>query len=116
MLGLRFDTCNEFGLIFKFEGCILNHSSFHKTKIRRTIFKNTQMIEVDFSQCDLSNVMFDDCDLSRAVFENSILEHTDFTSAYNYSFDPEKNKMKKAKFSMAGVPGLLMKYGIEIKK
>ena len=37
MLGLRFDTCNEFGLSFSFDGCQLNHSSFFKTKIKKTV-------------------------------------------------------------------------------
>jgi uncharacterized protein YjbI with pentapeptide repeats len=39
MLGLRFDTCNEFGLSFSFENCTLNHSSFYKTKIKKTILQ-----------------------------------------------------------------------------
>ena len=33
MLGLRFDSCNEFGLSFSFDSCQLNHCSFYKTKI-----------------------------------------------------------------------------------
>jgi len=32
----------------------------------------------------------------------------------NYSIDPEKNKIKKARFSTAGIAGLLDKYDIEI--
>lgn len=34
MLGLRFDTCNQFGLSFSFDSCQLNHSSFYKAKSR----------------------------------------------------------------------------------
>jgi len=30
--------------------------------------------------------------------------------------DPEVNRIKKAKFSVSGVPGLLNKYDIEIEK
>lgn len=37
MLGLRFDHCNEFGLSFSFDNCSLNHSSFYKLKIKKTI-------------------------------------------------------------------------------
>jgi uncharacterized protein YjbI with pentapeptide repeats len=43
MLGLRFDTCNEFGLSFSFDNCQLNHSSFYKTTISKTNFKNSQL-------------------------------------------------------------------------
>ena len=39
MLGLHFENCNQFGLSFSFENCSLNHSSFYKTKIRKTVFE-----------------------------------------------------------------------------
>ncbi|WP_419802798.1 hypothetical protein [Mucilaginibacter sp.] len=38
----------------------------------------------------------------------------DFSSAYNFSIDPENNRIKKAKFSVAGLPGLLEKFGLKI--
>jgi hypothetical protein len=53
--------------------------------------------------------------LLNAKFENTLLEKTNFETAYNFSIDPERNKIKKAKFALAGVPGLLHKYNIEIK-
>ncbi len=34
--------------------------------------------------------------------------------SFNYSINPEMNKIKKAKFSMPGVIGLLDKYDIEV--
>jgi hypothetical protein len=43
------------------------------------------------------------------------LEKADFRSAFNFSIDPEMNRMKKAKFSRTGVFGLLHKYNIEIE-
>ena len=42
------------------------------------------------------------------------LEKADFRTAFNYSIDPENNRMKKAKFSPPEVVGLLNKYDIEI--
>ena len=53
MLGLRFDTCNAFGISFSFDGCQLNHSSFYKMKIKKTVFKSSQLHEVDFAEADL---------------------------------------------------------------
>lgn len=53
MLGLRFDTCNEFGLSFSFNGCQLNHASFYKSKIKKTVFKDSQLQETDFAEADL---------------------------------------------------------------
>ncbi|MFL5763393.1 MAG: pentapeptide repeat-containing protein [Bacteroidia bacterium] len=115
MLGIRFDLCNEFGLSFTFENCILNHSSFYKRKIRETTYKNVSLQEVDFSFCDLTNSVLNNCDLLNAAFSGSILEKCDLRSAYNYSIDPELNKIKKAKFSRTGIDGLLHKYDISIE-
>ncbi len=114
MLGLHFEDCNEFGLSFGFTNCNLSHSSFYKTKIKMTVFKNSLLQEIDFTECELTGSAFDNCDLKGAVFENTNLEKVDFSTSYNYSIDPEKNKLKKAKFSKHGLPGLLDKYDILI--
>jgi fluoroquinolone resistance protein len=115
MLGLRFDTCNEFGLAASFDTCNLNHSSFYRSKIKKTVFKNSQLQEVDFTDSDLSHSVFDQCDLMNTRFENTNLEKADFRTAINYSFNPEMNKIKKAKFSLSGVQGLLERYDITIE-
>jgi uncharacterized protein YjbI with pentapeptide repeats len=114
MLGIRFDEGNQFGLAFRFEGCILDNSSFYQTKIKKTVFRNTQLRSVDFVDCNLTSALFDNCDLSGAIFENTILEKADLRSSNNYVIDPEFNRIKKASFSLSGIPGLLQKYGISI--
>jgi fluoroquinolone resistance protein len=53
--------------------------------------------------------------LDRAIFDNTILEKADFRTSFNYSINPERNKMKKSKFSTAGIAGLLDKYDIEVE-
>ena len=116
MVGLLFDTCNSFGLSFSFDACQLNHSSFYKTKIKMTLFKNSQLQGIDFTETDLTSAVFDNCDLSQAIFDLSILEKADFRTAYNYSINPENNRIKKAKFSVLGLSGLLDNYDIEIEK
>jgi fluoroquinolone resistance protein len=115
MLGLRFDTCNEFGLSLSFDGCRLDHSSFFKVKIRKTVFKNSQLQETDFAESDLTGSVFDNCDLAKALFDHCLLEKVDFRTAYHYSIDPETNRIKKARFSLPGISGLLDKYAIEIE-
>lgn len=116
MLGLRFDACNDFGLSFSFDGCQLNHSSFYKLKIKKTIFKNSQLQETDFTETDLTESEFDNCNLELATFDQTILEKADLRTSYHYSIDPELNRIKKAKFSVLGVAGLLGKYDIEIEQ
>jgi len=113
-LGLHFENCNDFLFSVSFENCILNLSCFYRLDLKKTIFKNSSLQETDFSDCDLSSSLFDNCDLNGAVFSNTNLEKADFRSSVHFSIDPEKNKLKKAKFSLAGLPGLLDKYKIEV--
>ena len=77
-------------------------------------FRNSNLLEVDFSECDLTGSVFDKCDFIRATFENSIIEKADFRTSFNYSINPEKNRINKAIFSLTGIAGLLDKYDIEI--
>jgi fluoroquinolone resistance protein len=114
LLGLHFDHCNEFITGLVFDNCILNISCFYKLKLKNTVFNNSNLLEVDFTETDLSGSSFNNCDMAGAVFENTILEKADLSNAYNYAIDPELNRIKKAKFSIAGIKGLLTKYAIEI--
>ncbi|MEZ0539946.1 pentapeptide repeat-containing protein [Fibrella arboris] len=112
--GLHFEHCNDFLFAVSFDTCVLTKSSFYKQKIKHTTFKKSILHEVDFMGADLTGAEFDDCDLRRAAFEHTILEKADFRTAYNYSLDPELNRLAKAKFSLSGVAGLLVKYDIAI--
>ena len=116
MLGLRFENCNEFGLTLSFDSCKLDHSSFYKLKLKKTIFKNNQLHEVDFTGCDLSSSTFDYCDFLNATFDRTNLEKADFRTATHYRIDPDKNSIRKAKFSQPGLAGLLAKYDILISQ
>ena len=89
-------------------------ASFYKLNLKKTRFINCDLQEVDFVETDLSGALFTNCNLGRAVFERTNLTQADFSSAYNYSLDPESNKIAKARFSMTGLPGLLDKYNIII--
>jgi uncharacterized protein YjbI with pentapeptide repeats len=114
MLGLHFQDCNPFLLSFVFENCTLNLSSFYKLKLKKTSFKNSGLQEVDFSETDLSGSAFENCDLAKATFDQTNLEKADFRTSYNYSIDPELNRIKKAKFSLSGIIGLLNRYDIDV--
>jgi len=114
LLGLHFEDCSDFLFAVNFDKCILNLSSFYKQKLKKTLFKDCSLHEVDFTEADLSGSIFENCDLSGAKFEKSTLEKADLRTAFNYSIDPEMNKIKKAKFSADGIAGLLDKYDIII--
>ena len=114
LLGLRFDDCDDFLFSVGFNNCNLHLCSFYKRRLKKAKFINSKLLETDFVETDLSGAVFENCDLAGAVFQNAVLEKTDFRTAFNYSIDPEINRIKKAKFSAPGIAGLLDKYDIEI--
>lgn len=115
MLGLFFDQCNPFGLTFSFNNCILNDSSFYKTKLKGVGFRNCQLIETDFTQTDLSSGSFSGSNLAGAHFEQSNLEKCDFRTAIHYSINPTINRIKKASFSKEDIHGLLSCFDLSIE-
>jgi fluoroquinolone resistance protein len=116
LLGTVFNQCNSIGITFKFEDCFLDNSSFYQLKIRNTLFKNTRLHDVDFTETDLISAVFMNCDLNNVKFENTLLEKADFRTSYNYILDPTRNRIKKAKFSLNEVVGLLSQFNIEIDR
>jgi len=84
--------------------------------MKGTVFKNSKLEEVDFTECDLNNAIFENSDLVGATFDKTILEKSDFRTSFNFSIDPSANKIRKAKFSMSGIPGLLHGFDIEIDR
>lgn len=114
ILGVNFSRCSKFALSLAFTDCNLDYSNFFGTKLRKTIFNNCRLKEVEFTEADLTASVFSKCDLSLARFSNSILEKTDFRTASNFIVDPSINRVKKAKFSVFNLTGLLSKYDLDI--
>jgi fluoroquinolone resistance protein len=115
LLGVNFSECEDFLFSVRFESCILDYASFMKKKMTKTKFIDTSLKHVVFSNANLSNAVFDNSDLADAVFNGTDLKEADFRTASNYMIDPELNAIKKAKFSLHGISGLLTKYGIRIE-
>jgi fluoroquinolone resistance protein len=115
LLGLHFEDCNKIMISLYFKECTLTISSFYELKLRKTMFLKSIVNEVDFTGTDLSGSLFDGCDLKQTTFKNTNLEGVDFRTASGYSIDPEQNNIRKAKFSLHGLTGLLEKYNIDIE-
>ena len=114
LIGIRFDLCKQFLLSFHFQSCELSYSSFFNLNLKDVVFRKCKLVEADFTEANLNKASFEGCHLSRATFSNTNLEGSDFSTAINYSIDPEINKISKAKFSMDSVLGLLDKYDIKV--
>ena len=93
----------------------MDYVSFVGKKMTKTVFSNCSLKETNFSNADLSNSSFSSCNLERGIFNKTQLKNVDFTTAYNFSLDPEINFIKKAKFAKQSLEGLLVKYDIVIE-
>jgi len=114
ILGLAFDKANTFTFSATFKDCQLDFTTFYKRNLKNQRFMDCSLKEVDFTETILNNAKFVNCNLENAIFDNTDLEKVDFTTAYNYVFDPEKNRIKNAKFSKDGIVGLLQKYQVVV--
>ena len=113
--GIVFADCNHFLFSVAFKQCILRYCSFHHMKLRKIRFVRADLQEADFTGSDLSESVFEHCDLKNAHFEHTNLEKADLRTSIHYSIDPELNKLRKARFSLPAVIGLLDKYEIDIE-
>lgn len=116
MMGIHFDRCSEFIFLTAYKGCNLNHSSFYARKLKKTIFDNCTLQNADFTGSDLTSAIFNQCDLLNTKFENTVLEKADLRTSFNFAINPDQNRMKKAKFSLQGLPGLLHRYDLNIEE
>lgn len=83
----------------------LRSSEIKECAAHNTDFENTNLSKTNCTGTDFLNAKFNDADLSFA----------DFTGAFNYSINPNKTKIKKAKFSLPEVVNLLEAWDVIIK-
>lgn len=111
-----FGLCNPFGFHVDFEHCQLDYTVFLNRKLKKARFVDCSMKEAHFLKCDLTGSLFKQCNLELARFDDNNLTQADFSSSYNVEIDPEANKLKKARFSLHNLPGLLTKYDLVISQ
>ena len=115
LLGLNFSKAIDFALELHFENCILDYASLDSKKLNKSSFKNCKIHNANFTQADLSKSTFLNCDLHESLIANTNLATVDFTTCKNFLIDPEFNNIKKAKFLLHDLPGLLYRHDIIIE-
>ncbi|GAB3889513.1 pentapeptide repeat-containing protein [Spirosoma agri] len=115
LTSVNFGLCSAFGFHIDFQECQLDYTSFSNRNLKKTRFVDCSMREARFISCDLSGAAFKNCNLELALFSANTLAQVDFSSSYNLELDPDANKLKKTKFSLHSLPGLLTKYDIVVK-
>lgn len=113
--GVDFSECNDFIFEVGFNKSILDFANFSSLDMKYTKFVDCHIHDANFNQCNLESSSFNNCDLKGAIFERTILVKCNFSSSYNYIINPNNNNLKKALFSLSGLPGLLTQYNIIVE-
>lgn len=115
MVGADFMKLNQFSTDIHFIKSQLDYANFSGIKLVNTSYKECKIKEASFDNADISKSIFERCDLHRTSFIGTNLEKVDFSSAFNFSINPNQCKLKKAIFSESGLRGLVDHLNIEIK-
>jgi len=115
LTGVQFAACQDMLFGVGFDQCQLHYASFAGKKLRGTRFQNCSCTEADFTQADLTNAVFEYTTLSRAIFHHTQFNGADFTTATDFVIDPENNPLRQARFTVAGLVGLVSKYGVVVE-
>ena len=112
MVGVNFSGCEKFLFEVSFNSCVLDFSIFQSLNLLKTRFIDCKISNADFTDANLADANLEKSNLSETVFENTNLMGADFSTATNFSIDPNKNNLRGAKFSPEGLPGLLTAHKI----
>lgn len=115
MIGLRFNTCDSILFSAEFQNCNLNHSIMSQMNLKQTLFRDCSLQRVDFTGTDLTEASLLNCDLEGTFFENTILNKAILSGSTHLVLDPEFNQVKNMKIEAAQLPGLLLKYQLNIQ-
>lgn len=114
LTGANFSHANKFTFNAKFAECLMQFASFQGLNLQGFQFAKCQLAEADFTTCNLKKAQFIDCNLDRSIISHCNLEETDFSTAFNFIINPNDNRMKKAKFSLQNLPGLVAVFDVKI--
>lgn len=115
LLGVQFERCSKFLLAVHFDQCRMDFVSFRSVTLKAPWFRACSLVEADFSGSDMRKAVFEGSLLTGAVFDNTNLEGADLREARGLILDPERNRIKGARFALSGLPGLLTRYRIEVE-
>lgn len=115
LIGTNFSELNKCSGGIDFIGSCLDYAAFTTTTIKKTRFEDCKITEAAFNQTILTGSVFKNCELTDTSFAGANLERVDFTTAFNYTINPNTCKLKKTKFSVPEIKGLVAHLDIIIE-
>lgn len=116
LMYVDFGVCNAFSFHADFQHCQLDNAVFLNRRLKKAQFIECSLKEAHILKCDLAGAKFKECNLELTRFEDNNLMQADFSTSYNLELNPDTNKIKKAKFSLHNLPGLLTKHDLVISR
>jgi fluoroquinolone resistance protein len=98
-----------------FQRCNISYSHFAELDLKGLQVLECEAREVDFTEARLQRACFTGTDLAGARFSRTDLREANFVSAKNYAIDPTQNKVKKARFALPEVIGLLAAFDVVVE-
>ena len=123
-IDVEFSNCKMIGidwteaikpLSFAFDACKLNSSIFIEMDIRNTKMTNCEIHDIDFDSANLTKVQLNNSDLKGCKFLNTDLSFADLSGAINYDINPNRNKLKKTKFTLPEALSLMNYFDVIIE-
>ncbi|MBE6068423.1 MAG: pentapeptide repeat-containing protein [Clostridium lundense] len=115
LVGVNFNKCDTFILEIGFQDSLIENCNFSSLALKKSLFKNSNILESDFVGTDLSECDFTSSSLGGTIFDNSNLSKANFSDAKDYDINPLNNIVKKAVFTMPEAMMLLRHFNITIK-
>lgn len=114
VMGVLFETAKAFLFSIEARDTLFNHASFFGVDLQNSSFSKCTFEQADFTNAKCEGVHFKECSLHLARFEYTALQRADFTSARDFSIDPNVNQVKGTRFANDNLSGLLDAHPIEI--
>jgi uncharacterized protein YjbI with pentapeptide repeats len=111
---LNFSEVNSFMLEMRFTDCQLHFCDWKDMVLSDISFVNCHLQENTFERCDMRNCRMESCNMDRAQFTRNDLRTFDVSSNYNFSLDPELNKIKGMQLHERQLICLLFKYELDV--
>ncbi len=115
LTGAEFTNIGSLSGSLWFEKSLMDYVSFVQLKMKKTHFVDCNLREAYFDEADITASVFKDCDLLRTSFNRTNLEKVDFSSSFNFTINPDTNRLYKTIFSEEGLRGLVAHLNIIIK-
>jgi uncharacterized protein YjbI with pentapeptide repeats len=92
----------------------MHDTSFYAMNLEHIQLNHCDLKGSDFTGITAINASFPGCNFTDVTFDESDLSGADFTTSTDYRINPLKNRIKKAKFSVSGLYGLVSDFDIEV--